>query len=576
MGEGRYDYTFADPRDPRVQEVRLLHEVGRVEAETPENRPTDLPLPTTENLLITGDAMHVLDSLLKTPEWAAKYLGKVKLVYIDPPFNTGQAFDHYEDNIEHSIWLTMLRDRLRQIKPLLTEDGSVWVHLDDVEIHRCRAVMDEQFGSKGFVGTIVWQKRYSRESRPAIGEVHDSILVYAKSVDRFKKVRNKIVRTGAKEYRNPNNDPRGPWRIVPMTAPGTRKNQMYEIAGPDGRTWLPPKGRCWSTVRSGYDELLAQDRIRFGISGDGAPGILRYLDEDEGLTPWTWWPHEEVGHTDEAKKEIQALFGAEDAFDTPKPERLMRRIIEIATDPGDIVLDCFAGSGTTAAVAHKLGRHWVTCDLLSSTVDRFTKPRLTRIVDGKDDGGITCVETRVPTPEGELPEGMSPDQAVTFQRYLNKVLKNVPDADEATVKALKAATKTTKSVTALWHGGGAFTHLEVGSSMYEVDEDGDILLADVAVNGEWSKSVAAQLKFSLTPDHPVFCGIRGRQRLVVIDGVADQVVVETVLEHLGEREKAIIVAKAVLPDAETLLKKSSPGSRIKRAPDDLFSKKTVK
>lgn len=576
MGEGRYDYAFADPQDPRVQEVRLLHEVGRVEAETPEDRPSDLPLPTTENLLITGDAMHVLDSLLKTPEWAAKYLGKVKLVYIDPPFNTGQAFGHYEDNIEHSIWLTMLRDRLRQLKPLLAEDGSIWVHLDDVEVHRCRAVMDEQFGAKGFVGTIVWQKRYSRESRPAIGEVHDSILVYAKSVDRFKKVRNKIVRTGAKEYRNPNNDPRGPWRIVPMTAPGTRKNQMYEIAGPDGRTWLPPKGRCWSTVRSGYDELLAQDRIRFGISGDGAPGILRYLDEDEGLTPWTWWPHEEVGHTDEAKKEIQALFGADDAFDTPKPERLMRRIIEIATNPGDIVLDSFAGSGTTAAVAHKLGRRWVTCDLLPATVDRFTKPRLTHVVRGKDHGGITTVETRVPTAEDELPDGMTPDQAVVFQRYLSKVLKNVPDADEATVKCLKAATKTAKSTATLWHGGGAFTHLEVGSSMYEVDEDGDILLAEAAVNGEWSRAVAAQLKFTLTLDHPVFCGVRGRQRLVVIDGVADQVVVETVLEHLGEREKAVIVAKAVLPEAETLLKQSSPGSRIKKAPDDLFSKKTVK
>lgn len=224
MGDGRYDYTFADPLDPRVQEVRVLHEADRVELEKPETRPADLPTPTVENLLITGDAMHVLDSLLKTPEWAEKYLGQIKLVYIDPPFNTGQAFEHYEDNIEHSIWLTMLRDRIRQIKPLLTEDGSVWVHLDDVQVHRCRVVMDEQFGAKGFVGTVVWQKRYSRESRPAIGEAHDSILVYAKNVDRFKMSRNKVARTGAKEYRNPNDDPRGPWRIVPMNAPGTRKN----------------------------------------------------------------------------------------------------------------------------------------------------------------------------------------------------------------------------------------------------------------------------------------------------------------------------------------------------------------
>lgn len=576
MGDGRYDYTFAEPRDPRVQEVRLLREVERIDSATPDDRPTDLPAPTSDNLLITGDSMHVLDSLLKTPERAAKYLGKVKLVYIDPPFNTGQAFDHYEDNIEHSVWLTMLRDRIRQIKPLLAPDASVWVHLDDVEVHRCRVVMDEQFGAKGFVGTVVWQKRYSRESRPAIGEVHDSILVYAKSVDRFKASRNKIPRVGAKEYRNPNNDPRGPWRIVPMTAPGTRKNQMYEIEGTDGRVWLPPAGRCWSTIRSGYDDLVARDRIRFGISGKGAPGILRYLDEDEGLTPWTWWPHEECGHTDEAKREIQDLFGADDAFDTPKPERLMRRIIEIASNPGDIVLDCFAGSGTTAAVAHKLGRRWVTCDLLPATVARFTKPRLVRVVNGGDPGGITSSKTRLPTGEDDLPDGMTPDQAVVFQRYLNKALKNVPSADEATIKALKAATKTGESTTVLWHGGGGFTHLEVAPSMYEVDDDGDVLLADNAVNGDWSKSVAAQLRFTLTPHHPVFCGERGRQRLVVIDGVADMVVVETVLQHLGGGERAVLVAKAVLPEAEAMLRASSPGSVVKKAPDDLVSKKTVK
>jgi adenine-specific DNA-methyltransferase len=388
-GHGRYDYEFADPNDPRVLEVRILREVDRVEVPFPQGRPGDLAEPKSDNLLITGDSMHALDALAKTPEYAARYLGNVKLVYIDPPFNTGQAFDHYEDNIEHSIWLTMLRDRVRQLLPLLSEDGSIWVHLDDVEVHRCRAVLDEEFGEKGFVATVVWQKRYSRESRPAIGEVHDSLLVYAKNVDRFKAARNKIRRTAAKEYRNPNNDPRGPWRVIPLTAPGTRKNQMYEIEGPDGRIWLPPKGRCWSTIRSGYDALLTAGRIKFGVSGDGAPGILRYLDEDEGLTPWTWWPHEDVGHTDEAKKEIQALFGAEDAFDTPKPERLMRRIIEIGSNPGDLVLDCFAGSGTTAAVAQKLGRRWITCELLPATVEQFTKPRLTKVVKGDDPGGIT-------------------------------------------------------------------------------------------------------------------------------------------------------------------------------------------
>lgn len=575
-GDGKYDYEFVDPHDPRVLEVRLLHEVDRVEAATPAARPADLPEPTTDNLLITGDAMHALDALTKTPELAAKYLGKVKLVYIDPPFNTGQAFDHYEDNIEHSIWLTLLRDRLRQIKPLLRDDGSVWVHLDDVEVHRCRAVLDEEFGESGFVGTVVWQKRYSRESRPAIGEVHDSLLVYAKNVDRFKAARNKIKRTSAKEYRNPNNDPRGPWRVIPMTAPGTRKNQMYEIEGPDGRIWLPPAGRCWSTIRSGYEALVAADRIRFGISGEGAPGILRYLDEDEGLTPWTWWPHEEVGHTDEAKREIQALFGADDAFDTPKPERLMRRIIEIGSNPGEIVLDAFAGSGTTAAVAHKLGRRWVTCELLPGTTGKFTKPRLSAVVHGTDHGGISSTTERVPAAEEGLPDGMEPEQAQQFTTLLNKIVKVGYDLDPATIRTLKGATKTKNETTLNWHGGGGFTHMVVGPSMYEVDDDGDVFLSSEATNGAWSKSVAAQLKFTLTPDHPVFCGVRGRQRLAVIDGVADEVVVRTVLENLSDRERAVIVAKAVLPEAQQLLSELSTGSRIRKAPDDLFPRRTVR
>ena len=177
-GDGRYDYTFVDPSDRRVAEVRLLHEVERVEAATPADRPAELPTPTTDNLLITGDAMHVLDALTKIPEYADRYLGKVKLVYIDPPFNTGQAFTNYEDNIEHSIWLTMLRDRLRQIKPLLAADASVWVHLDDAEVHRCRVVMDEELGAENFVAEVVWEKADSpNNSARCLSKDQDYVLV---------------------------------------------------------------------------------------------------------------------------------------------------------------------------------------------------------------------------------------------------------------------------------------------------------------------------------------------------------------------------------------------------------------
>jgi adenine-specific DNA-methyltransferase len=211
-GDGKYDYMFVDRADYRVSEVRVLHEVGRIEAPTPDGRPDELPEPTTDNLLITGDAMHALDVLNKVPEYAERYLSRVKLVYIDPPFNTGQAFTHYDDNIEHSIWLTMLRDRLRQIKPLLSDDGSVWVHLDDAEVHRCRSVLDEELGAENFLAEVVWQKATSpRNDTTGFSISHDSLLVYRKT-DRWTPNRMKrLASSNTSRYRSRDGDP-VPWR----------------------------------------------------------------------------------------------------------------------------------------------------------------------------------------------------------------------------------------------------------------------------------------------------------------------------------------------------------------------------
>lgn len=568
VAHGRYDYEWIDTLDPRAREVRTIDVVAEVGEADGDNG-------SSQNLMIVGDSGDALRSLNSVPEWSSVYKGKVKLAYIDPPFNTEQAFTHYADALEHSVWLTLMRDRISEIKELLSEDGSLWVHLDDAEVHRMRSLLDEQFGAENFVATIVWQKRYSRESRPSIGEVHDSIHVYAKHAANWKNVRNKLLRLSAKEYRNPNSDPRGPWRIVPMTAPGERPNQMYDIAGPDGRVHRPPKGRCWSTIRSGYDDLVRADRIRFGISGKGAPGILRYLDEDEGLTPWSWWPHEEVGHTDESKREIQALFPDEDAFDTPKPERLMERIIQIASNPGEIVLDCFAGSGTTAAVAHKLGRRWVTVELLSATVDKFTRPRLEKVVRGEDPGGITSKKERVAAID--LPEGVTPQDAQRFVTLLNKFVTFSGLEDKASVKLLKDAAQTHDNEIRQWEGGGGFTVAELAPSMYEVDDDtGATYLSEAATNGAWSRAVAGQLQYRLLESDPIFCAWKGRTKLAVIDGVADEEVVTTVVEHLGDGERAFIVAKAIIPGAAELLSKLSKGSKLRKAPDDLFKKRTVR
>lgn len=641
-GDGEYDYTFTDRDDPRVREIRLLGEVDRIDVPTPADRPEGLPEPTSDNLLITGDAMHVLDALAKTPEWSRKYLGNVKLVYIDPPFNTGQTFDNYEDNIEHSIWLTMLRDRLRQIKPLMAADGSVWVHLDHVESHRCRVVLDEVFGASNFVAEVVWQKSdNTRSNNRGFSISHDVLLVYRKS-EAWAPNRMKRAAALDLKYTSPDGDPER-WFDGPTTVRGDRKHHDYihAIQHPiTGRLIYPTKSRHWSKSQ---DWILAQ-------MGEYAPYELRDIDDAEaraevcgvtvdeirpsvpavmlavpledaarqarqryeagnwpdiilrsggeggvgfkiriptgGSVPTSWWRFDEVGSNRTAKSEIKALFPGDHAFDTPKPERLLQRVIHIATDPGDLVLDCFAGSGTTAAVAHKMGRHWITCEMRETTVAKYTSPRLRSVANGTDSGGVTYDRTRVPwvTKSGEevgLPEGMLPDRAHEFTSMLKKVTEHITDAetdlDEATLQALSDAVRTKPTKAKIWYGGGGFAHLVVLPSMYEVDdEDGDIYLSDEATNGEWSQSVAAQLRFALTPNHPVFCGVRGRQRLAVIDGVADEVVVRTVLEHLDEGERAVIVAKAVLAEAELILAELSPGSRMKRAPNDLFPKKTVK
>ena len=266
----------------------------------------------------------------------------------------------------------------------------LWVSIDDYEMPYLRIVMDEVCGRPSFIAANVWQKRYSRENREAIGDVHEYIIVYAKTPDKFKTVRNRVPITEdqAKVYKNPNNDPRGRWRGIPMTAQGFRPNQMYPITTPTGVVHTPPEGRCWSTVESEYRKLLAAGRIWFGKDNKSQPNTIRYLSEVEGMVPWTWWPSEEVGHTDEAKKEIHALFGKEDAFDTPKPERLIERIINIATNPGDLVLDSFLGSGTTAAVAHKMGRRWIGIEL-GEHCHTHCIPRLLKVIDGEDAGGIT-------------------------------------------------------------------------------------------------------------------------------------------------------------------------------------------
>lgn len=620
--EGKYDYAWVDPNDPRALEVKSIETLEQV-------GDLDGPTGADENLLIVGDSGDALRSLGTIPEYASRYRGQVKLVYIDPPFNTGQTFQHYADQMEHSIWLTMMRDRLRDIKPLLAPGASIWVHLDDAEVHRMRVLLDEEFGAENFLGTVVWQKADGpRNDVPNFSPDQDYILVYGSAPG------TRLNRSARSDdlnsiYRSPDGDPQ-PWYDGDPTAPSAERNQgwVYGIQNPLTGEWMyPANGRCWGArpeaIFASLNEYapyemvdlddaprraeicgISESEVRRGVKGmalavpldtarisvqrrreegllppfiirtKGTLGRKRYQPEG-GSNIRTLWFNADVGHNRAAKAEIKSLFPGSNPFSTPKPEALLERVIAAATDRGDLVLDCFAGSGTTAAVAHKMGRRWVTIELLEATARTFTIPRMSKVVDGSDRGGVSTIVKRVAA--DTLPEGMTAAEAQQFNALLSKVVKGMGGVDMDAVKSLRASTKTRDDKSIRWDGGGGFTVAKVGPTMYEVDdEDGEVFLSTAATNGAWSEAVAGQLKFSLTPDHAVFCGVRGRQRLLVVDGVADEAVVRTAVEHLGERERVLVVAKVVLPGVADVLAELSPGSRIKKAPTDIFSKGTVK
>lgn len=499
-------YEWVPPSDYRVAEVRLLDAVTTVGAVG--------SVRSRDNLLVQGDALNALRSLARLPEFAREYLGKVKLAYLDPPFNTQQSFLHYDDALEHSVWLTMMRDRLAEIWELLAPTGSVWVHLDDSEIGHGRVMMDQLLGPTSFVGTVLWESRYSRSSDAALSVSHNYLLVYAKDPGVWRAVRNRLPRTQeqAKQYRNPDGDPKGPWRILPLDAPEVRSKLAYPITTPSGRICYPPPGRHWSMTEDRWADVVAAGRAYFGKRGTGTPGIKRYLSEVEQIVPNTWWSHEECGHTDEAKKEIISLFPGVEAFSTPKPERLMHRIIQIATDPNEIVLDCFVGSGTTAAVAHKMGRRWVAIEREAATIQQFALPRLSKVVSGEDLRGVTSLTG--------------------------------------------------------WRGGGGFRVLDVAQSMFESDA-GLVFLGTWMTNGRLAEATAAQLGYEYEVAPP-FSGRKGRTRLAVIDGVVNEAVVSIIVGALGEGERVVVCGTGIDTDARPILRELRPGSSLRKIPAALL------
>lgn len=363
------------------------------------------PADLASNLVIHGDNLHALKSLLP------RHAGQVDLVFIDPPYNTGNEGWCYNDNVNspimkewlstnpvdgedmlrHDKWLCMMWPRLVLLRELMSEKGSIWITLDDNEVHRARMMLDEIFGAENFVAGVVWQKRTSPEARKKLGPAHDHICVYAKRKEELSF--SKLARTDEQvdDFSNADGGSKGPWTSTDMTAqnpdPTKRKDQQYKIVLPNGEEVSPPPGRCWSMLEGEFLKLKSDDRIWFGVSGSARPRVKTYLHETEGVSSWTWWANSEVGHNQEAKKEILEILGPENPFDYPKPVRLVSRILEVASQPNSLVLDSFAGSGTTAhAVLRANAKDGGTRQFIlvegEDYADKLTAERVRRAIKG--------------------------------------------------------------------------------------------------------------------------------------------------------------------------------------------------
>jgi adenine-specific DNA-methyltransferase len=350
--------------------------------------------PETSNMLIEGDNLEALKALLPY------YAGRVECIFIDPPYNTRSAFEHYDDNLEHSQWLAMMYPRLELLRELLAEDGSMWVTIDDNEAHYLKVIMDEVFGRKNFVANVVWEKKYAPQNNAIwLSDSHDHILCFAKNKEVWRA--QKLTRSDEMNarYVNRDNDPRGVWKASDFTISltgGQRGAQfartgvssnIYELITPSGRKLMPASGRCWAASPERYEDLKRDNRLWFGETGNNVPALKRFLSEvQEGVVAKTLWFREEVSDNQDAKREV-TIFNSQNVFATPKPERLLQRIIEMGTRANDLVLDSFLGSGTTAAVAHKMGRRYIGIEMGDHAVTHCA-PRLKKVIEGEQ-GGIS-------------------------------------------------------------------------------------------------------------------------------------------------------------------------------------------
>ncbi|WP_300908011.1 site-specific DNA-methyltransferase [Corynebacterium stationis] len=587
--EGKYGYTWVNPSDPRYCETHTLifdETIRGTQASknkgTPYSGNADLE-PTNDNLLILGESGDVLESLTRVPELSEKYVGKVKCIYIDPPFNTAQTFANYEDNLEHSIWLTMMRDRLIHLRRLLSDNGSIWVHLDDVESHRMRVLLDEVFGSSNFVAEVSWRANDSSSNNAkSFAKDHNIIFVYGKNIGWLPK--HLPDPSKQSHYKNPDNDPRGPWYDGrDVQNPKDRPNLKYSITSPNGKVIQPPTNGWrwdWDTMQ----KKISTGEVYFN---DSETSLKRktYLWEQDGLPPSdTWSDSKMYGSSRKAKNHLKQLFPGvptPELFDTPKPEELIKRIVELATEPNDIVCDIFAGSGTTAAVAHKMGRRWITTELSESTFTKYTLPRMQKVVEGTDFGGISRDLSLQPRVDVEVPPGFTPDDLKETNDLLNGISNletsssSLLESIKEVKKALRTIDPTKKNYASMapvnWRGGGSFKVAHLSPACFDYDPALDLVtLTEKATGQTLIGSVAANLGFYLTPEDRQFDGALGRQLLAVVEGVLDEEKVDDLMAHLPQGHTLVLAAIIVSEGVREYVRSFKNGSRVVNIPLDIF------
>lgn len=495
IGKNNLEYDIANI-EPRILEERADLSYGD---------------PNTENMIIHGDNLLALKALL--PE----YEGKIKCIYIDPPYNTGSAFEHYDDSVEHSTWLSLMRSRLILLRGLLSDDGSIWINLDDNEAHYCKVMCDEIFGRSNFLCDIAWEKRYSPPSDTKdFGYVHDHILCFRKT-SAFK--RNLLPLTDDQEgrYKNPDNDPRGPWQSMDYTCRFTadqRPNLYYSIVQPNtGEEVWPKRNRVWAMSKEVSEKNLRENRIWWGVDGKkSVPRLKNFFKEiQQGMMPTSLWKYTLAGHNQDARRETLKLFH-EAPFSTPKPEKLLSIVLQVATNPGDWIVDSFLGSGTTTAVAHKMNRKYIGIEM-GDHAYTHVQTRLKKVVDGND--------------------GLKLSEALG------------------------------------WNGGGGFKFYELAPSFISIDEFGNPVIDAYYDNTKLIRAMCKLTNYTFAPNPTEYWKQgqgQGNNSIYVTTQMLSVAMVQQISSHLGSNESLLICPKKFEPGCEKVDNRIS----IKKIPQSIL------